>query len=263
MNYISSMQNTHIKKLRKLHTSSSFRAKTHQTVLDGTHVCESYLKSGGEFRQLFVARSMQSHPEISFVLASVDLQTTELFEVPDSLLASISAVEEGGWIIGVVDIPTPHEVRRGQSALLLEDIQDPGNVGTLLRTAAAAGITQVFTSSGTAGAWSPKVIRAGMGAHFVLDIHENVGLSEIVQTLAVPVYATSLTAKKSLYESDLSGPVAWVFGNEGAGVSGEIMALCGENTVVIPQSPKVESLNVAAAAAVCLFEHVRQQKAHR
>jgi TrmH family RNA methyltransferase len=145
------------------------------------------------------------------------------------------------------------------SAVLLDNLQDPGNVGSILRSAAAAGITQVFCSAGTAFCWSPKVLRAAMGAHFVVQIHENVDLAALIRAAAVPVLATSGYATQRVYDIDLRQPVAWLFGHEGQGVADDLLGLAS-NQVVIPHLGQIESLNVAACAAVCFFEQLRQKQ---
>ncbi|MFM7522726.1 MAG: TrmH family RNA methyltransferase, partial [Betaproteobacteria bacterium] len=145
-----------------------------------------------------------------------------------------------------------------RAALLLDSVQDPGNLGTIMRTAAAAGIQQIFCSPGTASVWSPKVLRAGMGAHFVLEIHEDVNLAQLIKNAAVPVYAAQPDAANSIYSADLRSPSAWLFGHEGQGVSDELLALATQR-LSIPQSTQVESLNVAASVAICLFEQRRQK----
>jgi len=146
------------------------------------------------------------------------------------------------------------------SAVLLDGVQDPGNVGSILRSAGAAGITQVYCSAGTAFCWSPKVLGAAMGAHFVLEIFENVDLAELVRASNIAVLAMSGYAQERLYDVDLRQPVAWLLGHEGQGVSDELMSLASHQ-VVIPHAGRVESLNVAAAAAVCFFEQLRQRQA--
>jgi TrmH family RNA methyltransferase len=142
--------------------------------------------------------------------------------------------------------------------VLLENIQDPGNLGSILRSAVAAGIAQVFLSRGSVFAWSPKVIRAGMGAHFFLSIFEDVDLAEAARAFSGCIVAMEPRATSSLYELHLKGPVAWVFGNEGAGLS-ESVGRLATHRVRIPMPGPAESLNVAAAAAICLFEQIRQQ----
>jgi TrmH family RNA methyltransferase len=142
---------------------------------------------------------------------------------------------------------------------LLEDIQDPGNLGSILRTAAAAGCDAAFISTGCADVWSPKVLRAAMGGHFALSLHEHADLFNVAAVFEGTLFATSLQASASLYDSKLNGNVAFAFGNEGAGLSAELSNLCRQR-VRIPMHGKVESLNVAAAAAVCLFEAARQRR---
>ena len=142
---------------------------------------------------------------------------------------------------------------------MLDRVQDPGNVGAILRTAAAAGVQTLLTTPGTAACWAPKVLRAGMGGHFVLDIVENVA-PEALQALAayLPLAGTVLQGGQSLYGTDLRSPLAWVFGNEGEGIAPALQERLGLR-LTIPQEAGVESLNVAASAAVCLFEQRRQR----
>jgi TrmH family RNA methyltransferase len=143
---------------------------------------------------------------------------------------------------------------------MLEALQDPGNLGSILRSAAAAGIARVLLSPDSVQAWSPRVLRAGMGAHFMLHIHENVDLLGAARDFGGRVVVTSGRAGRSLFDADLRGAVALVFGNEGAGVSARLAAAAHE-AVAIPMPGAAESLNVAAAAAICLFERVRQVSA--
>ena len=122
-----------------------------------------------------------------------------------------------------------------QSAVLLDQLQDPGNLGSILRSAAAAGIRQIYCSPGTVFAWSPKVLRAGMGAHFLLEIFENQDLAALARATRIPVLATSSHARQTLYETDLKRPVAWLFGHEGQGVRPELLALAshsGDDTAI-------------------------------
>jgi TrmH family RNA methyltransferase len=144
----------------------------------------------------------------------------------------------------------------------VEGLPDPANLGSMLRTAAAAGLKQVFLGTGCAFAWSPKVLRAGQGAHFALSIYEGVALGPLAARFPGTVVATDPHGGASLFALDLTGPIAWVFGGEGTGVS---PALGAHATVRarIPMPGPAESLNVAAAAAVCLFEQVRQRELAR
>jgi TrmH family RNA methyltransferase len=145
---------------------------------------------------------------------------------------------------------------------MLEGIQDPGNLGSILRSAAASGLRHVLLSPGSVFAWAPKVVRAGQGAHFFLSIHENIAFRDMRTRVRARVIATEPEARASVFEADLRGPIAWMFGNEGAGLSPQAAALATER-VRIPMSGQAESLNVAAAVAICLFEQMRQNCAGR
>jgi TrmH family RNA methyltransferase len=142
--------------------------------------------------------------------------------------------------------------------LLLDAVQDAGNVGTLLRTAAAAGVQDVLLGTGCAGAWTPRVLRAGQGAHFGLSIHEQVDLSAFLRDYPGVSIAAVAHEGQLLYALDFSQPAAWLFGSEGQGVSPELIALVNRRAT-IPLAPGCESLNVSAAAAICLFEMRRQR----
>ncbi len=256
---ITSRDNPLVKDLRLLATSSQARRRAGRTLLDGVHLCEAYLQHVGMPQCCIIGETARAHPEASAILALCEAGGAQCIVLPDALFASISQVEHGVDLLFAIDTPqaagTP--ALTGAS-VLLDNLQDPGNLGSILRSAAAAGITAVFCSTGTAFAWSPKVLRAGMGAHFLMTIAENVDLTALIDATSVPVVATSSHAEQGLYALDLREPVAWLFGHEGQGVSNRLLAQATFR-VSIPQPGGVESLNVAASAAVCLFEQVRQR----
>lgn len=257
--HITSVQNSTIKRIRQLGTSAKHRQQQGLTLLDGVHLAESYLNAGHQPVQCAVSDSSINTPEVAAIIARLD-ESVERIEVPDELFSRISTVEHGVGLLFVIRVPEPGKVEpQVEDALLLDGVQDPGNVGTILRTVAAAGAKSIYLSADCSSAWSPRVLRAGMGAHFALDIHEQVDLAELISRLVVPVRATSLAATQTIYEADLQLPVAWVFGSEGRGVSPEVMQLCTD-TVIIPQASDVESLNVSASVAICLFEQRRQRQ---
>lgn len=258
---IVSRDNPLVKELRLLATSSQARRRAGRTLLDGVHLCEAYLQHAGMPQLCIIGATARDHPEASAILALCEAGGAHCIVLPDPLFGSISQVEHGVDLLFAIDTPqlTSSPALTG-SAVLLDNLQDPGNLGSILRSAAAAGITSVFCSTGTAFAWSPKVLRAGMGAHFLMTITENVDLTALIDAASVPVIATSSHAEQGLYALDLTGPVAWLFGHEGQGVSNRLLAQATWR-VSIPQPGGVESLNVAASAAVCLFEQVRQHLA--
>jgi TrmH family RNA methyltransferase len=264
MKTVSSRDNPFYKELKQLATSSQARRKAGRSLLDGVHLCQSWLDLKGLPAHCVVSEEALAHPEVAAIVGRVEAARGPVTALPEALFGAISQVEHGVNLVFVIDTPLPQapQVLR-ESAVLLDGVQDPGNVGSILRSAGAAGIRQVWCSPGTAFCWSPKVLRAAMGAHFVLEIFENADLAALVRNAKVPVLATSGYAAESLYDPalDLAGPVAWVLGHEGQGVSSELLNLASRR-VAVPHAGQVESLNVAACAAVCFFEQLRQSRQH-
>jgi len=173
----------------------------------------------------------------------------------DRLFTALSPVDSPVGLLAVIKTPLPR-ASGAECVVLLENIQDPGNLGALLRVTAASGVTMVHLSRNCAEAWSPKCLRGAQGAHFQLEIHEGTDLQVFARGFPGPIHAASLGATATLFELDLRGPMGFAFGNEGAGLSEELRAVA--HPFSIPMPGRVESLNVATAAAVCLFERVRQ-----
>lgn len=261
MKQITSRDNAVYKELKLLATNSQARRKAGRTLLDGVHLCEAFLQHVGMPAFCIVSDAFLTHPEVTALVERCEAarERVQCISLPDSLYQALSQVENGIGLLFVVDTPVAEMPGRlTHSAVLLDNLQDPGNLGSILRSAGAAGVEYVFCSPGTAFAWSPKVLRAGMGAHFILKIFENVDLASLMQKTEIPVLATSSHAEKQLYDVDLGRPVAWLFGHEGQGVSENLLAMA-THKVAIPHLGAVESLNVGASAAVCLFEQVRQR----
>lgn len=259
MKAISSRDNPLYKELKHLATSSQARRKAGRTLLDGVHLCEAYLQHAGMPALCVVSESARFNQEVTTILASCEDNAHRCIVLPDALFNALSQVENGIDLLFVIDTPqTSYEKVLKRSAVLLDNLQDPGNLGSILRSAAAAGISDVFCSLGSVFAWSPKVLRAGMGAHFLLQIHENVDLAALLHDTKIPVLATSSHAQKTIFQIDLKQEVAWLFGHEGQGVGTALLA-SATHQVVIPHLGAVESLNVAASAAICFFEQVRQK----
>ena len=258
MKHIFSRDNPFVKELLKLAGSSRQRKKTGQTLLDGAHLVTAYLAADGKPLHLLVNEAAGQDKEIAGLLKK--LQGVPLTQLDDKLFAELSELKTPSGILALIAQPQP-QVAPTQScfALLLEDIQDPGNLGSLLRSAAAAGCDAVFLSQGCADAWSPKVLRASMGGHFALSIHEAAELPTVAAAFKGAVLAATLDAKTDLYGLDLRGKLAFALGNEGAGLSKELLAAARQH-FTIPMQGKTESLNVAAAGAVCLFEAARQRR---
>lgn len=274
MKFITSRDNAFFKQLVKLAGSTKERKATGLTLLDGVHLINAYHRALGQPDSLIVSQSGDADPEIKCLLAEQGAEAdVKVIMLPDSLFCEVSPVKNPTGIIALVPIPLPVSLPASLPAtipmqkdeagepfcVLLEAIQDPGNLGSILRSAAAAGASDVYLSNGCADAWSPKTLRGAMGAHFLLRIHEQSNLPDIARAFSGRVIATTLQAKTSLYQTKLAGSVAFVFGNEGIGLSQALLQASSEQ-ISIPMPGGTESLNAAAAAVVCFFERVRQMK---
>lgn len=255
MKMITSRDNPTFRQLRALAGSGRERRKENRTLLDGMHLVDAWCRRFGLPELLAVSRSGAENAEIArFLRAQPHAQPIVL---SDALFGELSPVATPTGILALVSIPLA-QPPGGGSRVLLDAVQDAGNLGSILRSTAAAGIGDVFLGAGCAQVWSPRVLRAAMGAHFKLCLHEHAPLAASLGGFSGMIVSASLRASTSLHELDLRDRVAWLFGNEGAGLSPELEALA-THAVRIPMPGGSESLNVAAAAAVCLFEEVRQK----
>jgi TrmH family RNA methyltransferase len=256
---ITSRDNPLYKRLKALAGSTHHQKKGGQALLEGFHLASAYLDVAGQPETCVVTEGALRHDEAQAIVARIDAERVVV--LPDALFGQLSNVVHGvGMLLVVRKLAVALPDRVEEIAVVLDGVQDAGNVGSILRSAAAAGVKHVFCAPGTAYTWSSKVLRSGMGAHFLLDIHEDVEAATLIERLAVPIAITDSHAPQALYDCDLSGPIAWVFGNEGAGVSAPWREAV-RHRLTIPQPGGMESLNVAAAAAICLFEQCRQQRA--
>ncbi|MCC6608897.1 MAG: RNA methyltransferase [Burkholderiales bacterium] len=261
MKRIQSRENAWFKSLVKLSASARERRLRGRAILDGPHLIEAWRAGGGVAEAIVASETGSSRPEVRALLESAAAETRVL--LPDRLFDALAQVVTPVGILAVIATPAPASVPEEiGDAILLEGLQDAGNLGSILRTAAAAAIARIFLSPGSAFAWSPKVLRAGMGAHFALSIHENVPLETLARRCRGRLIATDAHGGRPLDAVDLTGPVAWIFGNEGAGISPGLASVATDR-LHVPMPGMAESLNVAAAAAICLFEQVRQRRARR
>jgi RNA methyltransferase, TrmH family len=256
---VTSGENPRYKELRRLAQSAQARRKSGLSVLDGAHLVAAYQQHHGAPQQLVVSRSGMEDPQIRGLAEG--LAGADILLLADALFRHVSPVETPTGILAVVKTPRPQPLPRGMDAcVMLEDIQDPGNLGSVLRSCAAAGIRHVLLSTGCVHAWSPRVLRAGMGAHFALAVYEQADLPAAARAFRGTRVATRQGASQSIFDTDLKGNLAFLFGNEGAGLRRELLGTA-DIVVSVPMPGPVESLNVAAAAAICLFERVRQLRA--
>lgn len=256
---ISSPQNDTLKQLVRLIEQARERRKQGLLVVEGIHLVQTALAAGVTCTQLFLNRDAQGKAEVQALLSQVPVGLP-VYALDKALFGRVSVLASAPELMAICARPQSLPAMSGASRILLEDIQDPGNMGTILRSAAASGVTEVFLSADCVDVYAPKVLRAGMGAHFHLSLHEQADLAAVLDRFEGVRLVTSLSGDRSLYQQDLKGPVAFVFGNEGAGVSAGLQA-AADARVRIPMPGHAESLNVAMAATLCLFERVRQLEA--
>jgi TrmH family RNA methyltransferase len=246
--HISSRDNPLVQRLRRLASETTAYRRQGQVWLEGEHLCAALRSRGLPAAQAVLTEDAWQQPALR-QLAGWAAQVTT---VPSALFKTISGLESPASIGFLFELPTADGPLPGVNTVVLDRVQDAGNVGSILRSAAALGIAQVLAIKGTAGLWSPKVLRAGMGAHFGLRLIERLDESALA-VLEVPLVATSSHGGAALHQAALPVPCAWLLGHEGQGVSAALLQRCALQ-VRIPQPGGEESLNVAAAAAICLYE---------
>jgi len=243
--HISSRDNPLLKDLRKLAQDPGAYRKLGRVWLEGDHLCRAALVRG--VRPALAVFAESFWPQAQFEWADAAEKTVV---VADALLAAASGLESPAPMGFVLHLPMRPELQPDASTVVLDRLQDAGNVGSVLRSAAAFGFTQVVALKGTAALWAPKVLRAGMGAHFGLRLIEGVDI-DALDGLQVPLVATSSHQGEWLHKAVLPHPCAWLMGHEGQGVSPALEARAARR-IRIAQPGGEESLNVAAAAAICL-----------
>lgn len=252
---ITSRSNPLLVRLRKLTSDSAGYRKSGTVLLEGEHLCEAWRARGHLALQAVIGESGWAVPSLRDLAASA----RDVAVVADEAMAGIGTLESPAAIVFLIDAPAAVTVKPREPTLVLDRVQDPGNVGSMLRSAAAFGFTQVIALVGTAALWSPKVVRAGMGAHFGLRLVESADASALAE-LDVPLFGTSPHATARLDEFVLPWPCAFVLGHEGRGIAPAVASRCTA-MLAIPQPGGEESLNVAAAAAVCFYESARRRRA--
>ena len=249
MQLITSRDNPHVKAWRRLAQETTAYRKVGQFWLEGDHLCRAALERGVRPLQVVLTESFWAEQGEQWSGVA-----DQVFVLADTAFASLSGLESHARMGFVVAWAAEKEILPDVATVVLDRLQDAGNVGAILRCASAFGYRQVIAIKGTAALWSPKVLRAGMGAHFGLRLVESVNESELV-ALQLPILTTNVHAGAYLHEllrrGELPAVGAWVFGHEGQGVSDSLLALA-HHQVRIAQPGGEESLNVATAAAICL-----------
>ncbi len=244
---ISSRDNPLLVRLRKLARTPGAYRQLGSVWIEGEHLCAALRACGRSAAQALVSLSAWQQP----ILRELAQRADHVAVVPDALFAAVSGLGSPAGIGFVIETPAMPDVKSGVASIVLDRVQDAGNVGSILRSAAAMGFTQVLALEGSAALWSPKVLRAGMGAHFALALVEGLTLPDL-DALGLPMLAGSSHAEVALDAVRLPFPCVWVFGHEGQGVAPSLLARCTQ-ILRIAQPGGQESLNVAAAAAICMY----------
>ena len=242
---VTSRDNSLLKELRKLAQDNTAYRKAGRFWVEGDHLCSAALLRGLRPAVAVYAESFMPLAPVEYTQAAI-----KNVAVPDALFHELSGLESPARVGFVLDLLVETTLQPLAATVILDRVQDAGNVGSILRSAGAFGFRQVVALKGTAALWSPKVLRAGMGAHFGLHLLEGVGLDEL-QALQVPIVVTSSHQGEPIQNLKLPTPCAWAMGHEGQGVCQALMDRASVH-VRIGQPGGEESLNVAAAAAICL-----------
>lgn len=258
MKHIESRANPLYKQLFKWQSSAGRRDEP--VLLEGVNLCEAWLGLGRQPKYAIFDVERIDQPHLASLIEKLNPEVC--LTMSGSLLGNLSSVDTDQGVLFVAQ-PAIHPIpaKMTETIVMLDRLQDPGNVGAILRTCAAAGIKRVFASVGTAGLWSPKVLRSAQGAHFVLKLHEQADLLTITESLEIPLIVTTLEDASDLHKTKLPRHAAWVFGNEGQGVAAPLLQR-SDLRIKIMHDRAVESLNVTVASAICLFEQRRQHSDH-
>ena len=243
--HISSRDNPLLKELRRLATDNAAYRKTGRIWVEGDHLCSAALVRG-----LRPAVAVFSEDFLPLAPVTYSQEATKSVAIPAPLFTEISGLESPAKVGFVLDLPSDMALQPLAASVILDRVQDAGNVGSILRSAGAFGFRQVIALKGTAALWSPKVLRAGMGAHFGLHLVEGLTEPEL-DALQVPIVVTSSHQGDLVQNLHLPKPCAWAMGHEGQGVCDALMQRAS-HFARIGQPGGEESLNVAAAAAICL-----------
>lgn len=251
---IRSRDNAFLKDLRKLAQDNTAYRKSARVWLEGEHLCTAALGRGVQPQCAVFSESYWPAAPQAWARAA-----ERNVVLSDALFREISALESPAQCGFLVGLPQPGAMAADAATIILDRVQDAGNVGSILRSASAFGFRQVLALQGTAALWSPKVLRAGMGAHFGLELHEGLSLHDL-DALRVPLLVTTVHQGDLIQDVAIPQPCAWVLGHEGQGVAPALAARASVQ-VRIGQPGGEESLNVAAAAAICLHASSLRQVA--
>ncbi|HEX2650981.1 MAG TPA: RNA methyltransferase [Burkholderiales bacterium] len=255
MGALTSRQNKLVQRWRELSLEGKARKRERAALLEGAHLVTAALNAGVPVRQLILSPKGQGKPEHA---SAVRHFGRDPLVVSDSVFGFISDTESPAGIAAEIEIPAAKpDLAASAGCIFLESVQDPGNVGGILRSAAAFGIRDAVLGQGCADPWSPKALRAAMGAHFSLRIAPDADLEKVVGTFGGTLVCTAPREGTPIAQAELPARIGWIFGTEGKGVTRSLAARAALK-VTIPMAGLAESLNVGAAAAICFYEASRR-----
>lgn len=249
---IESKENATIKHLVKLAENKRYRTQNKQAVIYGEHLIIEAIKKN-LLNSLFVSEN--SYERYVDIFANLGFT---VYKLNVDVVKKINVLDTVFDIVAIINLPIEQEINFSLDSLVLENIQDPGNLGTILRVAKASGINQVILSNDSVDVYNPKVLRSSQGIQFGLSIHYVDNLVDVLEKLKTKLLALTPHTDNSIYEIDFSKPTTFVFGNEGNGISQELLEKI-ESHVTIPMHGDTESLNLAMAVTIAAFELSRQR----
>lgn len=256
---ITSKDNEFIKHLKKL-KEKKYREEYSEFIVEGIKMIQEAIDEGAEIKHIIICDDCKTQGSFSSEFL-YEIAKYNCVYVTEKIFSGITDVMNPQGILAVIDKKNKSDDidYNANLFLILDDIQDPGNMGTILRTADSINLKQIIVSKGTADCYNPKVVRSTMGAIFRVNVIECEDLKKIIKEMKkrkIKVYATDLATNKSIYDADYKKS-AIVIGNEANGVSKEILELADEK-IKIPMTGKTESLNAAVATGIILYEAVRK-----
>lgn len=257
MTVLRSRDNTRLRRWRSLIRDSRIRRAEGRAWIEGPHLLAEYLARVASPVVVIVDETRRHDPELSRLIASAHCETVVL---SSTLFGKLADTQSPSGIAAEIVLPVALRAPRPESdqSIFLDRVQDPGNLGTILRSAASFSAREVVLGPGCADPWSPRVLRAGMGGHFALPVREARDLASELSAFRGTRICTVVSGGVPLPQLALAGPTAWIFGSEGGGVSDEIGRLADQKAT-IPLHPGSESINVAVAASICLYEARRRR----
>lgn len=261
MTVLRSRDNPRVRRWHRLVRDARLRRGEGRAWLEGPHLVAEYLSRVGPPLVIIVDESRQAIPEIAALVGAGAGQPCVL---ASAVFGYVADTRSPSGIAAEIAVPVALQPRTAgadwDQRIFVEGVQDPGNLDTLLRSAAAFAVREAVLGPGCADPWSPRTLRASMGAHFALVVRETTELAQALGAFDGSRICTVPSGGTPLHGLDLHGPTAWLFGGEGQGISATMRARA-DRVVTIPMTGGSESINVAVAASICLYEAQRQHLA--